>query len=181
MTCPGPRRPGILRVSPLVGGRPTVGHMALNHGIGVRIPASQPAFARPSGELRLGRRATHADMPRTSPPSGEGCLAEAAKPRRRTAVSACPNLFEREASAYFLNLIALSSGIPPNSSWHANWRRLRHARHRSAICLHPQKRQRSFTALCWSHRERRRKTRVAQRGAVRLYGPTPTVVDRRVV
>ena len=40
----------------LVGGRPTVGHMALNHGIGVRIPASQPAFARPSGELRLGRR-----------------------------------------------------------------------------------------------------------------------------
>src|SRR5262249_49043185 len=26
----------------LLGGRPTVGHMALDHGIGVRIPASQP-------------------------------------------------------------------------------------------------------------------------------------------
>jgi GH43 family beta-xylosidase len=30
-----------LSVSP-VGGRPTVGHVALDHGIGVRIPASQP-------------------------------------------------------------------------------------------------------------------------------------------
>ena len=30
----------------LVGGRPTVGHMALNHGIGVRIPASQPITSK---------------------------------------------------------------------------------------------------------------------------------------
>ena len=29
-----------------VGGRPTVGHVALDHGIGVRIPASQPTPAR---------------------------------------------------------------------------------------------------------------------------------------
>jgi hypothetical protein len=27
-----------------LGGRPTVGHVALDHGIGVRIPASQPSF-----------------------------------------------------------------------------------------------------------------------------------------
>ena len=27
----------------LLGSRPTVGHMTLDHGIGVRIPASQPA------------------------------------------------------------------------------------------------------------------------------------------
>src|SRR6185295_9298608 len=27
---------------PALGGRPTVGHVALDHGIGVRIPASQP-------------------------------------------------------------------------------------------------------------------------------------------
>jgi hypothetical protein len=40
-----------------VGGRPTVGHMALNHGIGVRIPASQPDFAHASRELRLGKHA----------------------------------------------------------------------------------------------------------------------------
>ena len=38
-----------------MGGRPTVGHMALNHGIGVRIPASQPDFAHASRELRLGK------------------------------------------------------------------------------------------------------------------------------
>ena len=32
----------------VLGGRPTVGHVALDHGIGVRIPASQPIrdFAR---------------------------------------------------------------------------------------------------------------------------------------
>src|SRR5687767_6664289 len=28
--------------NPRLGGRPTVGHVALDHGIGVRIPASQP-------------------------------------------------------------------------------------------------------------------------------------------
>ena len=28
-----------------LGGRPTVGHVALDHGIGVRIPASQPIFS----------------------------------------------------------------------------------------------------------------------------------------
>ena len=34
------------RASRLVlGGRPTVGHMALDHGIGVRIPASQPILS----------------------------------------------------------------------------------------------------------------------------------------
>jgi hypothetical protein len=30
------------RCSLTLGGRPTVGHVALDHGIGVRIPASQP-------------------------------------------------------------------------------------------------------------------------------------------
>ena len=40
----------------LLGGRSTVGHVALDHVIGVRIPASQPAFARASRELRLGGR-----------------------------------------------------------------------------------------------------------------------------
>src|SRR4029079_19167190 len=30
---------------PSLGGRPTVGHVALDHVIGVRIPASQPFFA----------------------------------------------------------------------------------------------------------------------------------------
>ena len=40
----------------LLGRRSTVGHRALDAVIGVRIPTSQPAFARASRELRLGRR-----------------------------------------------------------------------------------------------------------------------------
>ena len=41
--CGGGAGAGILRVSPCpVGGRSTVGHVALDHVIGVRIPASQP-------------------------------------------------------------------------------------------------------------------------------------------
>ena len=47
-----------------LGGRPTVGRMPLEHVIGVRIPASQPAFAR--------LRRASARLP------------EAAQPRRRT-------------------------------------------------------------------------------------------------
>jgi hypothetical protein len=43
------------QVRPLLGGRSTVGHRALDAVIGVRIPASQPDFARASRELRLGR------------------------------------------------------------------------------------------------------------------------------
>lgn len=31
-------------MSLLLGSRPTAGHMTLDHGIGVRIPASQPVF-----------------------------------------------------------------------------------------------------------------------------------------
>ena len=40
-------------IFPLLGGRPTVGHMALNHAIGVRIPASQPI---PSSQPRSSHR-----------------------------------------------------------------------------------------------------------------------------
>jgi hypothetical protein len=41
----------------VLGGRSTVGHRALDAVIGVRIPASQPAFAHPAGELPpLGNR-----------------------------------------------------------------------------------------------------------------------------
>ena len=63
----------------LLGGRSTVGHVALDHVIGVRIPASQPASAHPSGELRLGRLLSpsrvrtnrHAEAVSTKPRSGE--------------------------------------------------------------------------------------------------------------
>jgi hypothetical protein len=41
------------------------------------VPNTQPAFARPSGELRLGRHATRGDVPAASTPSREGCLDEA--------------------------------------------------------------------------------------------------------
>jgi hypothetical protein len=59
----------------VLGGRSTVGHGALDAVIGVRIPASQPAFAHacPKTYVSYG-----------SAGSGEGCLAEAAQPRRRT-------------------------------------------------------------------------------------------------
>ena len=52
-----PRRAGSHPArTPGLGGRPTVGRVPLEHVIGVRIPASQPAFAHASRELRLGRR-----------------------------------------------------------------------------------------------------------------------------
>jgi hypothetical protein len=38
------------------------------------VPNTQPDFARPSGELRLDRRASRADVPEASPPTSEGCL-----------------------------------------------------------------------------------------------------------
>jgi hypothetical protein len=66
-----PRPPSVL------GGRSTVGHGALDAVIGVRIPASQPAFARL-------RRATARLTPYLCEPR-EGCRAEAAQPRRRAA------------------------------------------------------------------------------------------------
>jgi hypothetical protein len=64
----------VLRGSPVLGGRSTVGHVALDHVIGVRIPASQPAFAHASRELRLGKQIPDIRSERTV---GEGCLAEA--------------------------------------------------------------------------------------------------------
>jgi hypothetical protein len=48
------------------------------------VPNTQPAFARPSGELRLGRHATRGDVPAASTPSREGCLDEAREERSRT-------------------------------------------------------------------------------------------------
>src|SRR6187455_29201 len=74
---PGPRPNLVLRAGPplqsevpapperarrTLGGRSTVGHGALDAVIGVRIPASQPAFARlqraSAGSPRLARRRT---------------------------------------------------------------------------------------------------------------------------
>jgi hypothetical protein len=58
----------------MLGGRSTVGPVALNHVIGVRIPASQPDFARPTGELRLGKQVPTTEA---SGQTREVCLAEA--------------------------------------------------------------------------------------------------------
>jgi hypothetical protein len=55
----------------LLGGRSTVGHVALDHVIGVRIPASQPYF------VQVGRLA--ADVPEASAQTGEGRLADPAQ------------------------------------------------------------------------------------------------------
>ena len=69
-------RPLPLRNSrPALGGRSTVGHGALDAVIGVRIPASQPAFAR----LRRAsaRSARTARRRADESPPGEGCLDEA--------------------------------------------------------------------------------------------------------
>ncbi len=44
-------RPESIIMSLVLGSRPMVGHMTLDHGIGVRIPASQPLWkSRFSGE-----------------------------------------------------------------------------------------------------------------------------------
>src|SRR5262245_20187030 len=69
----------------MLGGRSTVGHVALDHVIGVRIPASQPDFAR----LRRASSGPASGWPYPSEsPSGEVCPAEAASEasvwRRRT-------------------------------------------------------------------------------------------------
>jgi hypothetical protein len=54
------------------------------------VPNTQPDFARPSVELRLGRRVwfARATHKRSEFPTREVCLAEAAKPRRRTSTPA---------------------------------------------------------------------------------------------
>ena len=67
---------GVVQRSSLLGRRSTVGLRALDAVIGVRIPTSQPAFARPSGELRLGRLSSLACLRRAETAS-EGCLDEA--------------------------------------------------------------------------------------------------------
>ncbi len=42
---------------PALGDRPTVGHMALDHGIGVRIPVSQPTSGNHNRKGCLGATA----------------------------------------------------------------------------------------------------------------------------
>jgi hypothetical protein len=63
----------------MLGGRSTVGPVALNHVIGVRIPASQPAFAHTSRELRLGKQVSVSSysLAHANARTREGCLAVA--------------------------------------------------------------------------------------------------------
>src|SRR5688500_15093953 len=69
--------------APILGGRSTVGHRALDAVIGVRIPASQPASAHASRELRLGRLLSPSAKEHST---REGCLAGAGF-RRATAIA----------------------------------------------------------------------------------------------
>ena len=71
------------KVRPLLGGRSTVGHVALDHVIGVRIPASQPDFARASRELRLGRQDGVSSLPAYSPASVPYAKSVSPKPAKR--------------------------------------------------------------------------------------------------
>jgi hypothetical protein len=93
----------------VLGGRSTVGHVALDHGIGVRIPASQPDFARASRELRLGRRASAPTYRSELPDTGEVCPAEAA-PKR----ASLPEALRRRTHSCALTNEAAQ--ISPNSA-----------------------------------------------------------------
>ena len=85
-SCAGLRPAPIIKVSTRVadaclGGRSTVGHVALDHVIGVRIPASQPDFAR------LRRASSRQASPRQarSPASLEASLlTRSLSPKRRS-------------------------------------------------------------------------------------------------
>jgi hypothetical protein len=131
-----------------------------------------------SSELRLGRRAKRADV-RANSPSGEGCLAEAAQPRRRTHF--CVPLL---AGRLRCSRTSRSSECRchGNSSDSSVARKMRvnapHARYRSPLCLHLEKRYRPGSTLCGSHYQCRRTTCVAQRGSVRSHAAAPTMVDR---
>ena len=159
----------------LLGGRSTVGHHALDAVIGVRIPASQPAFAR----LRRASARSAASRPRTqaSSPTREGCLAEAARSeRRRTSVSAYPPRLQCCRIRYLPQLRAVPTGFSAKSPWHLQCLAFQHARYRSTIRLHPPKRKRSGSPLRRSDYRRRRTTCLAQRRAVRLHQESPAVV-----
>jgi hypothetical protein len=80
----------------ILGGRSTVGHVALDHVIGVRIPASQPAFARLRRASARSARLSRADVPVASS-SREGCLAEA------------PQLQRSEGGRHFLSTNSMAS------------------------------------------------------------------------
>ena len=146
-----------------LGGRSTVGHGALDAVIGVRIPASQPDFARPSGELRLGRplrgrrtrseRSVRRSLSRRSGVAAKADLHRASgagrttkrdtitrrlSRRSRTAVSACSTSFKlRSKCAGHIPVGACSPKIG-RFCWRAKCHGLVHGRHRSALRLHPQ-------------------------------------------
>ena len=77
-----------LSFRPVLGGRPTVGHVALDHGIGVRIPASQPLHSLRSFCCSAGSRlrAAHSRSPRSARIPASQPL-----PRSRSLVAARPS------------------------------------------------------------------------------------------
>jgi hypothetical protein len=155
---------------PVLGGRPTVGRMPLEHVIGVRIPASQPSFARlrratarqaSHCRRRMSRRSRAAakadpasDFPyakSVSPKLAQECWrAKADHTRDSNAPKQTRSQNVRPAFPNLRNPAAILKS--PVGAVRA--RSSRHARHRQALRLHPSQSVRSQSPLHRSHGRR---------------------------